>query len=54
MKLYLPRAAAPDADETEVRKVQPHPAQSRSGTILVVEDNDLLAASVASMLRDQG
>jgi CheY-like chemotaxis protein len=54
VKLYLPRAEAPDADETEVRNVQPLPSQSRSEAILVVEDNDLLAASVATMLRDQG
>jgi CheY-like chemotaxis protein len=54
VKLYLPRAEAPDADETEVRNVQPFPSQPRSEAILVVEDNDLLAASVATMLRDQG
>jgi CheY-like chemotaxis protein len=54
VKLYLPRTAVTDAEDAEVMKVQPQPAQSRSEMILIAEDNELLAASVASMLRDQG
>jgi CheY-like chemotaxis protein len=53
-KLYLPRAAAAATHTAEERVMQPPAAEQRSGTILVVEDNELLLASVATMLRDQG
>jgi CheY-like chemotaxis protein len=53
VKLYLPRAATPDAVQTEEQKDQPQPTEARSEAILVVEDNDLLAASVSNMLHDQ-
>ena len=53
VKLYLPREATEGAQPAEPGVVQPATEQ-RSGTILVVEDNELLLASVATMLRDQG
>ena len=53
VKLYLPREAAEGTKAAEPGIMQPA-AQPQSGTILVVEDNDLLLASVATMLRDQG
>jgi PAS domain S-box-containing protein len=54
VKLYLPREAVSGTHTAEERVVQPPTAEQRSGTILVVEDNELLLVSVATMLRDQG
>jgi CheY-like chemotaxis protein len=54
VKIYLPRDAGSGGDAEEGWRVQPPPAEPRSETILVVEDNDLLSASVAATLREQG
>jgi len=53
VKLYLPRLAGAGAERPEGIE-PPLPAQGGSETILVVEDNELLAASVAEMLQEQG
>jgi PAS domain S-box-containing protein len=53
VKLYLPRESAERTQTTEPVIVQPA-AEQQAGTILVVEDNELLLVSVATMLRDQG
>jgi PAS domain S-box-containing protein len=53
VKLYLPREAVEGIQTAEPGIVQPA-AEQQSGAILVVEDNELLLASVATMLRDQG
>ncbi|MBV8119257.1 MAG: response regulator, partial [Alphaproteobacteria bacterium] len=54
VKLYLPRSAGDSVEAREPIGSQPVAAQPRSETILVVEDNELLLASVATMLREQG
>lgn len=54
VKLYLPRAAGEDIGTREESIVLPVPARQRSETILVVEDNELLLTSVATMLEEQG
>ena len=54
VKLYLPRTGDHVADALDESGGDVPAALSRSETILVVEDNDLLAASVAGMLREQG
>ena len=53
VKLYLPREAVEGLQTAGPGIVQPA-AEQQSGTILVVEDNELLLASVSTMLRDQG
>jgi PAS domain S-box-containing protein len=54
VKLYLPRSAGDSVGVGEGIGSPATAAQSRSETILVVEDNELLLASVATMLREQG
>jgi PAS domain S-box-containing protein len=54
VKLYLPRAMSEGTSFTEVSTARSQPVRSRSETILVVEDNELLLASVATMLQEQG
>jgi PAS domain S-box-containing protein len=54
VKLYLPRSVADTLKAPEQRTVPRPPVEARSEKILVVEDNELLLGSVASMLRDQG
>jgi PAS domain S-box-containing protein len=54
VKLYLPRPVGNGATIREESGLQALPAHVRTGTILFVEDNDLLLASVAAMLREQG
>ena len=54
VKLYLPRAAGFDADVREEAAMPRLPAQRRSETLLIVEDNDLLSESVSTMLQEQG
>jgi PleD family two-component response regulator len=53
-KLYLPRHAVDDIRTAEEVGVQLALARQPSETILVVEDNELLLASVATMRRDRG
>jgi PAS domain S-box-containing protein len=52
VKLYLPRSAGPDFDTREQRIPLTLPAQQWSETILIVEDNNLLLESVATMLQE--
>jgi CheY-like chemotaxis protein len=54
VKLYLPRSARPDVHVHEQRAASPISVQSRSQTILIVEDDDLLLASVATVLQEHG
>ena len=54
LKIYLPRAMSEGNNFPEANDPRPLPAQPRSQTILVVEDNELLLASVATMLQEQG
>jgi CheY-like chemotaxis protein len=54
VKLYLPRAAGADVYALGQISAPQVRAQQRSETILVVEDNDLLLASVSTMLREHG
>jgi len=54
VKLYLPRCSSQTFDIPEVGNAQRLSTKPRSQTILVVEDNDLLLVSVATMLREQG
>ena len=54
VKLYLPRFAGDSIDTGELVEAPAVAGQAPSGTILVVEDNELLSSSVAAMLRDQG
>jgi CheY-like chemotaxis protein len=53
VKLYLPRSADQIATPPPSGETVP-PPRARAQTILVVEDNDLLLTSVATMLREQG
>jgi PAS domain S-box-containing protein len=53
VKLYLPRPSGNAITIREESSPQALPGHSRSETILVVEDNELLLASVAAMLREQ-
>lgn len=54
VKLYLPRIESPGVDLSKQAEAQPSQAQANTGTILVVEDNELLLDSVSAMLRDHG
>ncbi|MBV8122225.1 MAG: CHASE3 domain-containing protein [Alphaproteobacteria bacterium] len=54
VKLYLPRSSAPNVYIREQSTVTPVSAQSRSETILIVEDNDLLLESFKVMLQEHG
>jgi hypothetical protein len=54
VELYLPRAAGSGIDTRDEGNSQPRSAEPRSETILIAEDNDLLSASVATMLREHG
>ena len=54
VKLYLPRFAGDGVDASGLLRVQPASAQAQSGAILVVEDNELLSASTAEILQQQG
>jgi PAS domain S-box-containing protein len=54
VKLYLPRHMAEDITRAVEVSALPASTSPREATILVVEDNELLLASVATMLRDQG
>ncbi|HLI13496.1 MAG TPA: ATP-binding protein [Alphaproteobacteria bacterium] len=54
VKLYLPRALAADAKPDARSDQPPVRASPASGTILLVEDNELLAASIAAMLEEHG
>jgi len=52
VKMYLPRIVGKVIAPDELREFRAAPARQRSETILVVEDNELLLASVATMLRE--
>jgi len=54
VKLYLPRISSDSVDTGEVVEAPAVAGQALSGTILLVEDNELLSSSVAAMLRDRG
>ncbi len=54
VKVYLPRHTGLVTAAREEIAAPPMPARQRSETILVVEDNELLLASVTSMLLEQG
>ncbi len=54
VKLYLPRFTGATVDTCEPTGMQPASAQPQSGTVLVVEDNELLSVSTAEMLQQHG
>lgn len=54
VKLYLPRFIGDETDAAEASELRPMSRQWLSGTILVVEDNELLANSTAAMLQQYG
>jgi PAS domain S-box-containing protein len=54
VKLYLPRSAGPDIYTREQSAGPAISVKSHSETILIVEDNELLLASVKTMLQEHG
>jgi PAS domain S-box-containing protein len=54
VRLYLPRLADETFDNLDLADIQPAPEPAASGTVLVVDDNELLLAAIAEMLEGQG
>jgi CheY-like chemotaxis protein len=54
VKIYLPRSMAESSQSHDERGLLSAPGETQTGTILVVEDNELLLQSVVGMLSEQG
>jgi PAS domain S-box-containing protein len=54
VKLFLPRSTADRADSPEPSQARPASPQRQLGTVLVVEDNELLSSTTSQMLQQYG